>query len=424
MADRSGTRNRPALRLENTLTGKRETFKPRRSGRVKIFTCGPSIYRTPHIGNYRTFLYEDILHRYVEYCGYELERVINFTDVEDKAIEECRKKGITMRELTEPIAQKFFEDAHTLRIHLPEFIPRASTSVAQAVKLIRKLMKKGYAYRYDGDVFFDPTRFKGFGKLYGLDMSKWPEKRRRFRKDTYPGQRWNRGDFILWHAARDGEHPDFTWDTELGRGRPAWNIQDAAMITKHLGHTIDISCGGVDNLYRHHDYNIAIIEAVSGRKFANYWLHGEHVLVGGRKMSKSRGNTLFTDSLKNRGFTGEQIRFFLIDKHYRSKLDITPAALDSAAERLNALRKLCRKLTRGRFPETSSAETRENIEKIKKDFEQHMGNDLDVESTLESLERNLAQLQKLRHDKRFNRSDADSLKDKLDDVDAVLQVLF
>ena len=184
---------------------------------------------------------------------------------------------------------------HAAHQDIPE-IARSSTSVEQAARLIRILMDKGYAYRHEGDIFYDPLKFEGFGKLFGLDMSRWPKKKRRFRKDTYPGQRWNLGDFILWHGDK-GEKDAPSWDTELGRGRPAWNVQDAAMVTKHLGYRIDIACGGADNLYRRHDYTIAVVEGASGRTFSSYWPHGEHVLIDRIKMSKSKGNILYPEGI-------------------------------------------------------------------------------------------------------------------------------
>jgi cysteinyl-tRNA synthetase len=223
------------LRLHNTLTDRKEIFRPRdRAGPVTLFTCGPSIYDQPHIGNYRTFLYEDILQRHLDYLGYDVNRLINFTDVEDKSIARAKELGMSVSQLTEPIAERFHRECETLRIQLPPGpVPRSSTSVDQAVVLIQRLLDKGYAYRHQKDIFYDPLKFKGFGKLYGLDMSRWPKKRVRFRQDTYPGQRWNLGDFILWRGRRNSSSDEPCWDTELGRGRPAWNIQDPAMITKH-----------------------------------------------------------------------------------------------------------------------------------------------------------------------------------------------
>ena len=196
---------RSDLTLTNTLTREKEIFKSIEDQKVKLFTCGPSIYRRPHVGNYGTFLFEDILQRYLEYLGYDVRRVINFTDLEDKAIDEAREKGLTVQEVTEAVAEEFFKDAALLKLKLPDSIPRSSASVDKAVELIKKLVEKGYAYRHGKDIFYDPLKFKGFGKLFGLDMSRWPEKKRRFRKDTYPGQRWNFGDFILWHGIGDGD---------------------------------------------------------------------------------------------------------------------------------------------------------------------------------------------------------------------------
>lgn len=285
----------PMLELHNTLTKKKEVFKPLKDKKIKMFTCGPSIYQKPHIGNYRTFLYEDILHRYFEYLGYEVERVLNFTDVEDKAITEAERENIPLKKLTDGIARKFFKDARLFKMKDATYYPRSSTSIDQAVHLIEILIKKGYAYWHEEDVFYDPLKFEGFGRLFGISMQRWPKRRKRFRMDTYPGMRWNLGDFILWHGYRNGDK--VYWDTSIGRGRPAWNIQDSAMATEHLGFEIDIVCGGIDNLYRHHDYMIAVTEAVSGKKFSRFWLHGEHLLVDGKKMSKSKGNVLYLDDL-------------------------------------------------------------------------------------------------------------------------------
>lgn len=283
------------------MTKKLDLFTPRESGRVKIFTCGPSIYQRPHIGNYRTFLYEDILVRYLEYCGYEVERIINFTDLEDKTIEESLIQERKLEEITSDVAEHFYRETVDLGIKLPPEIPASSTSVPEAVGIIKTLMEKGHAYRHGEDIFFDPLTYPGFGRLFGLDMSKWPDKKVRFRRDTYNGNRWNRGDFILWHADR-GEHVHF-WDTAIGRGRPSWNVQDPAMIIKHLGEQVDINCGGIDNIYRHHDYNIAIMEALTGKEYARYYLHGEHLVVDGRTMSKSRGNILYPEEVYKLGYT-------------------------------------------------------------------------------------------------------------------------
>jgi len=415
-----------SLRLYNSLTRRVEIFKPRRpAGEVKMFTCGPSIYNTPHIGNFRTFLYEDILHRYLEYLGYRVKRLINFTDVEDKAIQQARKESVSLAELTGQAADDFYRGAGLLHIRLPDFIPRSTTSVDQSVKLIRELMRKGLAYRYKESIFYDPLKFKGFGKLYGLDPASWPEKKRRYWKDTYPGNRWNLGDFILWHGySKERDGPVF-WETPLGRGRPAWNIQDPAMISKHLGYEVDISCGGVDNLYRHHDYTIAIMEGVSGKKFSNFWLHGEHVLSDGRKMSKSKGNILYLSTLTEENFKGAELRFYLVSQHYRKKLNLTRKSLKTSVSRCDHLRMLAADLFQPfAYSQSPIQKADKYIERLSADFTRHMSDDLQVGRACTAVERNLTQLVDLKNKTRLTEKQWQKIKTGLLAIDSVLQVLF
>jgi cysteinyl-tRNA synthetase len=378
------------LKLYNTMSRTEEAFRPREKDKVKIFTCGPSTYRRPHIGNYRTFLYEDILVRYLSYSGYEVQRVINFTDVEDKMLEEAVLEGRKPDTIAAEVAKRFFEEAKLLKIRLPGTIARASASVPQAVNLIQRLLAKGLAYWHDGNVFFDPLKFKQFGKLFRLDMSRWPKKKVRFKRDTYRGQRWNLGDFILWH--KDGEVS--VWDTAIGRGRPSWNIQDPAMITEHLGFQVDINCGGIDNIYRHHDYNIAILESLSGKTYANYYLHGAHLIVDGRPMSKSRGNIRYTEDILARGFAPHHLRFFLLYRHYRRRLNLTEEALRKAAARLDGLRARIRELTTGGGElDLEARRTAEaQIAALKKDFEDNMNADLSVGKAVDAIQARLASL--------------------------------
>lgn len=371
------------LELYNTMTGRQAPFTPRRKGRVKLFTCGPSVYRRQHLGNYRTYLFEDVLHKYLGYQGLEVQRVINFTDVEDKAIAEARESGVSVKDLRRPVEEAFFRECRRLGILLPETIPRASTSVDAAVDLVQRLVARGHAYWHEGQVFYDPLTYEGFGRLFGLDMSRWPQNKVRFRRDTYPGQRWNRGDFILWHrcAQADGE---ICWDTAIGRGRPAWNIQDAAMIAKHLGFEIDIHTGGVDNLYRHHDYTLAVMEGASGRAFCPWWLHGGHLLVDGRKMSKSKDNVTYVDDLRGRGFQPRHIRFFLLYGPYRDKLDLRTARLEECAGRLDRVRRLVQRLGERRTPRTREAEG-DPAAALRAAFEKAMDDNLDYAGAFDAV---------------------------------------
>jgi cysteinyl-tRNA synthetase len=415
------------LELYSTMARKKEVFKPRQANNVvQMFSCGPSIYRRPHIGNYRSFVWEDVLQRYLEYLRFKVERVLNFTDVEDKAIEEAQQEGITLQELTGPVVEQFFADARQLRIKLPPSIPRSSTSVDQAVKLIRVLLEKGHAYWHNNNVFFDPLKFKGFGKLSRLDMSRWPKEKRRFQKDTYPGRRWNLGDFILWHGYREGD--TVFWDTEIGRGRPSWNIQDPAMVTKHLGYAVDLSCGGIDNLYRHHDYNIAVIEAASGEEFARYWVHGEHLLVNGKKMSKSLGNIIYPDDLLIDGHTGEHVRFYLMLHHHRKRLNFTQELFRKVSRQLDHLRAILEEIadssTRAGQAATSEKRSHQLIAALADGFEQHMDDDLDVRGAIDSLAKTIAKLAALKRSNRLSGEDRRNIDQEMRRIDSVLQVLY
>ena len=388
-----------------------------------MFTCGASIYRRPHIGNYRSFLWEDVLQRYLEYLDFTVARGMNFTDVEDKAIAEAQQEGIAIQDLTDRIADQFYNDSKLLRIKLPEFIPRSSTTVDQAVKLIQILLEKGYAYWHKKDVFFDPLKFAEFGKLFRLDMNRWPKEKRRFRRDTYPGRRWNLGDFILWHGYRGEE--EIYWETEIGRGRPAWNIQDPAIISKHLGYTIDISCGGVDNLYRHHDYNIAVMEAVSGQEFARYWVHGEHLLADGKKMSKSKGNIIYPDDLLAEGFSPEQIRFYLIYGHHRQELNLTRKHLRASSQQLDALRGVVEELVHLDSPApTAHAKAKSKIDGLARLFESSMNDDLDVKGAFDAVSGRLSELLQLKREGMLTVKDVERTRLAIARIDQVLQVII
>jgi cysteinyl-tRNA synthetase len=413
------------LNLCNSLTQKLEPFQPANGMKVNMYTCGPSTYQRSHIGNYRTFIFEDILQRYLEYLGYEVTRLITLTNVEDKAIKQAQKEKLNVEELTSRNEAAFFKDFELLRIKRPDFTVRASTIVDQAVALIQMLMQKGVAYKfcYEGaeNVYFDPQKFAGFGKLAHLDMEKWSKQKRRFHLDTYPGTPWNMGDFVLWHGCRETD--SVCWDTAIGRGRPAWNIQDAAMVTKHLGYQVDVACGGIDNLVRHHDYTLAVAEAVSGKQFAGVWLHGAHLFADGKKMSKSIGNVYYPDDLAQKGYSGAQIRFFLIYGHYRKRLNFTQKKLKETTKKLTDLQKMVKDLEKAKSS-SPSPQAKALAESLTSCFESGMNADLDIQAVFEAVYKRVVKLDELRLADKLGMVEAKKALNNLRRIDVVLQVIF
>jgi cysteinyl-tRNA synthetase len=411
--------------LYNTLTRSIEPFKPREDMKVKMYMCGPSTYQRAHIGNYRTFLFEDVLQRYLEYLGYKVTRLITLTDVEDKALAQAKKEKLSLEELTQQNEDRFFQDFALLKIKVPDYTVKASKVVDQAAKLTTALVEKGYAYwhRYNGaeNAYFGPSKFEGFGKLARLDMGKWPKKKRRFHQDTYSGTPWNRGDFVLWRGCKKGDSA--CWETEIGTGRPAWNIQDAAMVTKHLGFTIDVACGGIDNLVRHHDYTLAVAEGVSGREFSRYWLHGAHLFVEGKKMSKSKGNVYYPADLLAKSYRSEHVRFFLIYGQYRKKLNFTWRKLAETSRRLDAFKSMMQDLEKAESA-NSSERAKKLAASIISRFEENMDNDLDVKAAFDTLYTTVAALHKLMKHGKLSAKEAKAAMSGLRKVDSVLQVIF
>jgi len=411
------------LKLFNTMTRKKEFFKPLKDNSVKIFTCGPSIHQPVHLGNFKIFLFEDILIRYLEYLGYKVEHVMNLTDIEDEVVFESKKKGIDIKTIIDSVAKTFTKESALLKLKPSTYNPWASDNKDQAVKLIKILLKKGIAYRHKGDVYFDPSKFPNFGKLYGLDMNLWPKKKKRFKKDNYSGLRWNLGDFILWHSCRDGER--IFWDEDLGYGRPSWNIQDPAMATKYLGFEIDICCGCSDNLFRHHDYHLAIAEGVSGKTFATYWLHAKDLYVYGKKISKSTGNIVHLGDLLKDGYEPEHVRFYLIYSHYQEKINFTKKDFENTVKKLNELRELVKELME---PDSCGGKSDMNanslIEELVPKFEECMNNDLDVKYAIDEIFETVSKLISFKRENRLTTIDSNRALTELRKIDEVFQIIF
>ena len=406
------------LKLFNSLGKRLESFQPQNPKRVTLFTCGPSVYQGAHIGNFRTFLFEDIVVRYLEYSGYRVRRGMNFTDVEDKAIREAAVRKTSLKMLTDENIDKFVREMKRLRMRIPDYLLRASEAVDESVKIIEQLLRLKVAYRYRENVYFDPLKFPGFGKLYGLDMSRWPVKKRRFHKDTYPGLNWNLGDFVLWHGCK--KEDTACWDTRIGRGRPSWNIQDPSMISRRFHETLSIYCGGYDNLFRHHDYSIAILESIRPYPMARVWLHCHHLVVNGQKMSKSKGNIVYPDTLRSLGYDRDQIRFFLIYGHYRKKLNYSGQAMRLAADHLKGFKKKIKALEKRAGQNVSGTMDENAARKVKELFTHRMDDDLDVRGAFDALYDFLVTTNM----NDITRPVASGYLKALKAIDQVLQVLF
>jgi len=364
------------LRLFNTLGRRIEEFIPLQEGVVKIYTCGPTVYDYAHIGNFRTFVFQDLLRRYLKYKGYSVFQVQNLTDVDDKTIKASKEQKLSLREYTNRYIEAYFQDVDTLGIERAEVYPRATEHIPEMVSLIKKLFEKGMAYFSDGSVYYRISAFKDYGKLSGVRGAGL--KSERIKSDEYSKEEVR--DFALWKAWDEGDE-DVFWVTELGKGRPGWHRECSAMSMKYLGETFDIHSGGVDLIFPHHENEIAQSEAVTGKPLARYWVHCEHLLVNGQKMAKSLGNYYTLRDLLARGYTPSAIRFLLLSAHYRDQLNFTFEGLTQAENTVKRLYEFNQRLSTAK-PSSSEDRLTESIKEYRKRFEEVMNNDLNAPAAL------------------------------------------
>lgn len=332
-----------SLRFFNTLTRTVEEFVPLEPGRVRMYTCGPTVYNFAHIGNFRAYVFEDLLQRHLEFRGLQVDRVMNLTDVDDKTIRGCRQASIPLAAFTQPFKQAFFEDLDALRITRQARFPEATSSdhIRRMIEMITVLVERGHAYRADdGSVYFRISSFPAYGRLAHINLEELKPSGR-VNSDEYEKEQV--ADFALWKAWTEADG-DVGWESPWGRGRPGWHIECSAMATGLLGPQIDIHCGGEDNIFPHHEAEIAQTECVTGLPFVRLWMHCRHLMVDGKKMAKSEGNFFTLRDLKEKGYAGREVRYALLAVKYREPLNFTFDGLEGARKALVRLDEWSRRL--------------------------------------------------------------------------------
>jgi cysteinyl-tRNA synthetase len=405
------------LRLFNTLGRKLEVFIPLQEGVVKIYTCGPTVYDYAHIGNFRTFVFQDLLRRYLKYKGYSVFQVQNITDVDDKTIRAAREQGVSLREYTNRYIEAYFQDIDTLGIERAEVYPRATEHIPEMVSLIKKLLEKGFAYFSEGSVYYRVSAFKEYGKLSGIKIAGF--RAERVKSDEYAKEEAR--DFALWKAW-DEEDGDVFWVTELGKGRPGWHIECSAMSMKYLGETFDIHSGGVDLIFPHHENEIAQSEAVTGKPLARYWVHCEHLLVNGQKMAKSLGNYFTLRDLLARGYTPAAIRFLLLSAHYRDRLNFTFEGLMHAVNTVRRLEEFNLRLSTAK-PSSSEDRLVESVGEYRRRFEEAMDNDLNAPAALAAFFEFMREVNKALDEGKVSQRDLDSCRAFVNSFNSIFNVI-
>jgi len=368
------------LKLYNSMGRNLQAFEPIKEGEVRMYTCGPTVWNYAHVGNFRTFAFEDLLKRYLKFKGYRVTHVMNITDVEDKIIKGMKTSGKTLKELSSFYEKAFMDDLDSLGIERADAYPRATEHIGEMVSLVKVLQSKGYAYAApDGSIYFDVSKFKRYGALSGVKLEA-ARKGSRVSQDHYE-EKMEAVDFALWKAwdPNDGE---VFWENELGKGRPGWHLECSAMSMKYLGDSFDIHAGGMDNKFPHHENEIAQTEAATGKKFVNYWLHSEFLNVKGEEMHKSVGNEVYLRDLFEQGWDPLTVRLFFFSARYRDAIDLNETALEQARSQRQRLQDFVDRLRS--VPRTASSKgdlTRDLLSA----FEAAMDDDLNTPEALASI---------------------------------------
>ena len=404
------------LRFYNTMSRRLEVFAPIEAGHARVYTCGPTVYDYAHIGNLRTFLFEDVLRRTLKLFGFDVTQVMNLTDIDDKTIREAKAAGLGLREYTDHYIEYFFEDLDTLRVERADHYPRATDYIPQMVELVQRLEESGHAYRSDGSIYYSIESFAGYGKLSGVK----PESNLAgARVDNEEYEKDDARDFVLWKGAREDEP---SWDTEIGPGRPGWHLECSAMSIALLGESFDIHTGGTDNIFPHHENEIAQSEGATGKSFAKFWLHAEHLIVEGEKMAKSKGNFFTLRDLLDKGFDPVVIRYLLISVPYRQKLNFTMDGLHAASQALERIDNTMRRLEHTPAAESEGDLALEEVEAFSNEYREALGDDLNTARALGALHTLLRRVNTALDGAGISEGVRQALDDALEEADTVLDV--
>lgn len=403
------------IRFYNTLGRRLEPFCPLRPDTVRMYTCGPTVYNHAHIGNLRAFVFEDLLRRTLRMLGFQITQVMNLTDVDDKTIRGANRQGVDLTTYTTPFIDSFFADLDTLHVERAEHYPRATEHIDDMIAMIERLMAGGFAYQQDGSVFFRIAADRDYGKLSGIDLSQ-VEQGARVASDEYAKE--DVRDFVLWKARKQDEP---WWPSPWGPGRPGWHVECSAMSQRYLGDSFDIHCGGVDNIFPHHENEIAQSESATGKPFVHTWLHADHLIVDGAKMSKSLGNQYTLAELLARGLSARAIRYVYLSVHYRQKLNFTFEAVAAAAAALRRVDDLRFRL--GHAREDGASRTAIAGATLLHDFRAALADDLGVAAALGAVFVFVKAVNRMLETGPLGVGDRQRVIAALDDVDQVLGVL-
>ena len=367
------------IKFYNTIDRKKVDFTPMVDGKISLYTCGPTVYNFAHIGNFRAYIFEDLLRRTLEFCDYEVLHVMNLTDIDDKTINKANLEKVPLKEFTDKYIAAFYEDVEALNILPAHHYPRATEFIDGMIDMIQGLESKGYTYTTeDGSVFFKISQYKDYGRLANLQVEDLLLGER-VENDEYEKEEMR--DFALWKSYKK-EEGDIFWESPWGKGRPGWHIECSVMSTHYLGNHFDIHCGGVDNIFPHHENEIAQSCCATDEKFVNYWLHNEHLLVDNQKMSKSLGNFYTIRDLIEKGYTPQSIRYTLLSTHYRQKLNFTLDKLTNSQKSINKIKELKRRVKLITDDKIEGRDFKDESSKMILDFSNCLKNDLNISGAL------------------------------------------